>query len=198
MIIQFNIKVLTVHAPTVDVFHENFITILETIRKIYGINVITIHPQKGTKEDALQKLAQYYCMFREMGITLAYENFYPSRKTSAKWILLPEDMFTCFQHTDLKITYDCAHAVVNDDTLTVFSKIISKIAVIHLSNQKSGAQHLPIDDGIYPIYDLLDLLYKSKYNGYVVLEYHPDYEKRLAADAQKVQAHLCRIRNRNS
>ncbi|MEW6069198.1 MAG: TIM barrel protein [Candidatus Thermoplasmatota archaeon] len=187
---QLNISIPIIHAPTCDVFHENFINILKTIKEIYKVKIISIHPQRGVVEEALKKLEELKNKILALDIILAYENFYPTKHAKEKWIYLPEDMYERFASPNLKITYDCAHTLVDDNTLEKFEKILDKVEVVHLSNRSGGREHLPIEQGEFPIFGLLDILSRKNFQGYIVLEYMPEYEFKLFEDLEKVKKYI--------
>jgi hypothetical protein len=104
------------------VCHEDFLSILQTIREVYDVKLVPIHSQKGLLEEALAKLKVLEYKLSKLELTLAYENFYPTKRVASKWIYLAEDMWQNFNLPFLKITYDCAHSVVNGKTLAFVGK----------------------------------------------------------------------------
>jgi sugar phosphate isomerase/epimerase len=183
---ELNIKVFSVHAPTIDVLDEEFLDVLKFIKEEYEVDLISIHPQRGNKEMALAKFKELTREIVEIGVTLAYENF---SMESNKWIASARDMYSAFNEHFLKLTYDTSHADV-ESSLNEVELCLSKIEVIHLSDQIKGDEHLPIGAGKYPVFELLSLLKAKQYSGYIVLEYMPWYEKQLRGDIEKVEAFL--------
>jgi len=183
---EMDIRVPTVHAPAADVFDDSFLDILRFIKREYGARVISIHPQKGRREHALAKLETLKEQIRNIGVTLAYENF-PA--ACNKWIVNARDMHAAFSQDYLKLTYDTSHAVI-EESLDEVKQCLSKIEVIHLSDQMKGDDHLPIGTAKYPVFELLSLLKEKHFDGYIVLEYMPRYEGLLRGDAERVRDFL--------
>lgn len=44
---SLSISIPTIHGPTVDIFDDDFLKVIEQIKQVYGVGLITIHPQKG-------------------------------------------------------------------------------------------------------------------------------------------------------
>lgn len=187
---ELNISIPSIHAPTTDIFHDDFIPVLKLIKEVYKVKVVTIHPQLGEFEDALARFRAIANKISKLDIILAYENFYPTKHARKKWIYLPEAMYEHFRLPFLGITYDCAHVVVNDKTLEIFEKILDKIEVVHLSNRSKGMEHLPFEQGDFPIFALLDILKSKNFKGLVALEYMPAYENKLFEDLERIKNYL--------
>ncbi|MEM2925816.1 MAG: TIM barrel protein [Methanocellales archaeon] len=183
---ELNIKVCSVHAPTIDVFDEDFLDVLRFIKREYEVELISLHPQRGNRELAMAKLSELAGEINEIGVILAYENF-PS--SSYKWIARARDMYSAFNMPFLKLTYDTSHAEV-ENSLSEVEFCLRKIEAIHLSDQIKGDEHLPIGTGRYPVFELLSLLKVKQYSGCIVLEYMPWYEELLREDVKKVEAFL--------
>ncbi len=98
-------------------------------------------------------------------------------------------MYSAFNEVFLKLTYDTSHADV-ESSLDEVNLCLSKIEVVHLSDQIKGDEHLPIGTGRYPVFELLSLLRARQYSGCIVLEYMPCYEKLLREDVKRVEAFL--------
>ncbi|MBN2511022.1 MAG: TIM barrel protein [Spirochaetales bacterium] len=196
------IQVESVHAPAMDVYHQandEFMTTLRTIREVYGVEVITIHPQRGDKRQARAYYRKLDREIRAMGITLAYETF-EKEAMNTKWISQLKEMHEYFDLMDfpfLGITYDFTHG----DSLTMMDEVRMyhrKIQVIHLSDALSRRpldgneyhQHLPLGRGDYPVEQFLDLLTGLGYRHFVVLEYHPCNDHLLRHDAAAVDGYL--------
>ncbi|MEM2925050.1 MAG: sugar phosphate isomerase/epimerase family protein [Methanocellales archaeon] len=180
---ELDIEICSVHAPTIDVFDEDFLEVLRFIKNEYGVQLISIHPQRGDREKALARLGELAEDIIDLGVILAYENF---PRSSNKWIASARDMFNTFNMQFLKLTYDTSHAIV-EDSLSEVELCLSKIEIIHLSDQIKGDEHLPIGMGVYPVGELLSLLKRKQYSGYIVLEYMPWYEKLLREDVKKIE-----------
>ena len=74
---KINIK--SVHAPTTEIYSKDFFPILETIKEKYKVKIITIHPQKGDKEEVLKLFNENSEKIKKLEIILAYEIF-PKKK----------------------------------------------------------------------------------------------------------------------
>ena len=185
-----NIEIPTVHAPTVDIFDEEFIYFLNLIKEIYKVKIITIHPQKGTLNLALEKFKALNNKLINLGLTLAYENF-PSNTKKRKWIYKPKDMYEKFNLAFLKITFDTAHLDEPNNCLREFKKIYDKVEIIHLSDRDSKRQHLPLGEGRLPYLEFLEYLKNSNFKGFIVLEYLGEFQDRLILDLEKIREFSC-------
>jgi sugar phosphate isomerase/epimerase len=194
------ISVRSVHAPAADVYHrmgEEFMSILATIRDCYGVDVITVHPQKGSKADALAHFRELEGRIRELGVVLAYETF-EKEMMDVKWVSQVEEMHRCFdalEYPFLGVTYDFTHSS-DDENVEEVAAYNERIKVVHLSdalrdrpldpNEKH--QHLPLGYGDYRVIEFLELLKRINYEHFVVLEYHPEYDGLLRGDAAALSA----------
>jgi len=196
------IAVRSVHAPAADVYHregDEFINTLKTIKEAYGVRVVTVHPQKGDKATAKAHLKDLEEEIRRLGLILAYETF-EKEMMNRKWVSQVDEMHEYFGALDypfLGVTYDFTHSAYEDNVEEV-ARYHDKIHVVHLSdalrdrpldpNEKH--QHLPLGYGDYRVAEFLDLLVDIKYDHFVVVEYHPEYDPLLKIDAAAVDAYL--------
>ena len=196
------IRVESVHAPAMDVYHQandEFMTTLRTIRDVYGVRVITIHPQRGDKRQAKAYYRKLDGEIRKLDIVLAYETF-EEEAMDIKWISQLKEMHEYFDLMDfpfLGITYDFTHASFRTmvEEVREYNK---KIEVIHFSDAlKEGPvdenefhQHLPLGEGNYPVLEFLQLLKEIGYRNYIVLEYHPQNDHLLKNDAKLLQDYI--------
>jgi sugar phosphate isomerase/epimerase len=194
------ISVKSVHAPATDVFHrkgEEFISVLRTIREAYGVEVITVHPQKGDKESALSHFHELEEEIRSLGVILAYETF-EKEMMDVKWVSQVEEMHRCFDafaYPFLRVTYDFTHSSYEESIEEVAANN-SRIQVVHLSDALRDRpldpneyhQHLPLGYGDYRVLEFLELLERIGYGHFLVLEYHPEYDAFLRGDAAAVTA----------
>jgi len=183
--ISLNIDVPTIHAPTIDVFDEEFIEIIEKIKKVYNMGVISIHPQKGDFNSAMAKLKEYAKTLEDLNVILAYENF-PSSAGRRKWIHLPKDMYNKFELPFLKLTFDTSHLDNPANCIEEFDAVCDKVEIIHLSDYNKGKQHQPLGTGCVPYEKFLRQLKDKKFSGFVVVEYMPEYEGRLVGDVKRI------------
>jgi Sugar phosphate isomerases/epimerases len=197
---EAGIAVRSVHAPAADIYHrkgEEFLSILKTIRDSYGVEVITVHPQKGTKEDALAHFRELEGRIRELGLILAYETF-EKETMNVKWVSQVEEMHRCFdafEYPFLRVTYDFTHSAYEESVEEVAANN-ERIQVIHLSDALRARpldpnerhQHLPLGYGDYRVLEFLALLERIRYGHFLVLEYHPEYDHLLRGDAEALRA----------
>ena len=194
------ITVRSVHAPAADVHHragEEFLSVLRTIREVYGVEVVTVHPQKGDKESARSHFRELEREIEALGILHAYETF-EKEMMDVKWVSQVEEMHRCFDDFGfpfLRVTYDFTHSS-RDDSLAEVEADNGLIEVVHLSdalrdkplNHNEYHQHLPLGYGDYPVLEFVDLLERIGYDRFVVLEYHPEYDGLLRGDAAALAA----------
>ncbi|MEW5815062.1 MAG: TIM barrel protein [Spirochaetota bacterium] len=201
-LVDHNIRIKSVHAPATDVYHQannEFMTTLKTIRDTYKVKVITLHPQRGEKQQAKSYYRRLEEEIKEMGIILAYETF-EEEAVNNKWISQLEEMHRYFDILNLSflgITYDFTHATF-EKCIDEVSSYNEKIKVIHLSDALRGKpldmneyhQHLPLGYGDYRITEFVDLLKAINYRNFIVLEYHPEYDHLLKGDAEALMKYI--------
>lgn len=181
--ISLNISIISVHAPTVDVFHQEFLPIIEMIKKTYNNNLITIHPQKGEGIVALTKLKECGSLLQNMKVILAYENF-PSSVSKRKWIYLPKEMCMKFDESFLRLTFDTSHLDNPSDCIEEFETVADKVAVVHLSDSDGRNQHQPLGTGNVPYKAFLRYLQNYNFQGPVVIEYMGEFQDKLIKDVR--------------
>jgi sugar phosphate isomerase/epimerase len=196
------IAVRSVHAPAADVHHragDEFMNTLRTIKDVYGVQVITVHPQRGEKESAKAHFRELEAEIRRMGIILAYETF-EKEMMDRKWVSQVDEMheyFDALEYPFLGVTYDFTHSSYEDNVEEV-ARYHDKIFVVHLSDALRDKpldpneyhQHLPLGFGNYRVAEFLDLLVGIDYRHFIVIEYHPEYDALLKTDAAAVAAYL--------
>ena len=199
---EAGIRVESVHAPAMDVYHQannEFMTTLKTIRDVYGVRVITIHPQRGDKRQAKAYYRKLDGDIREMDIVLAYETF-EKEAMETKWISQLKEMheyFDLMAFPFLGITYDFTHG----DWATMMDEVRAyhrKIEVIHFSDALQNRpvdkneyhQHLPLGSGDFPVLPFLGLLGELGYGRFIVLEYHPHNDRLLRGDAAALEKYI--------
>lgn len=182
---SLNIQIPTIHAPTTDVFDSDFLKIIELIKKIYKIKIISIHPQKGNISLALAKLEEYSSVIRDLDLILAYENF-PTWVGKRKWINSSQDMYLKFKLPFLRLTFDISHLDNPSNCIKEIDKVFDKVEIIHLSDNNLKKQHLPLGEGTIPYEEFLKYLKERSFSGYIVLEYLSEFEFKLYPDLEKV------------
>lgn len=184
--VSLNINIPTVHAPTVDVFNQEFLEIISKIKKIYGVKLISIHPQNGDCTLAMAKLKEYTNIIEKLEVILAYENF-PSSAGRRKWICLPHDMYSEFNLPFLRLTFDTSHLDRPSECIKEFDVVCDKVAIVHLSDSNGRKQHQPLGAGLVPYRQFIKHLKDINFQGPVVLEYMPEYEKKLIDDIREYE-----------
>lgn len=182
---SLNIDVLTVHAPTIDVFDDEFLEVLGKIRNLYHVNVISIHPQRGDCISAMNKLREHAEVLEDLDVILAYENF-PSSAGRRKWIHLPRDMHERFELPFLKLTFDTSHLDNPASCIEEFDAVCDKVVVVHLSDYNKGNQHQPLGTGCVPYEQFVRHLKDKEFSGFVVLEYMEEFEDKLVEGIKKL------------
>jgi sugar phosphate isomerase/epimerase len=194
-LIEHNIKIESIHAPAADIYHQKdneFFNMLNIIKNIYKVKIITLHPQRGHRDQAREHFIRFEEEIKNTGLILAYETF-EKEAINKKWISQLEDMhnyFDLLKFPFLGITYDFTHSTYEENIEEV-TKYNEKIYIIHLSDALKDRpldaneyhQHLPLGYGNYRVIEFLDLLIKIKYNHIIVLEYHPEYDALLKTDS---------------
>ncbi len=186
---SLNIEIPTVHAPIIDVFDPDFLKVIESIKKIYQIKIISIHPQRGEIESALAKLREYSSIIESLNLILAYENF-GSSVAKRKWINSPYQMYLKFDLPFLKITFDTSHLDSPSDCIEEFDRVSDKVETIHLSDRTLKRQHLPLGEGLLPYKEFLNHLKEKEFGGFLVLEYLDEFQDRLIEDLKRVSSFL--------
>lgn len=177
-----NIDVKLAHGPEIDIFEKDFIANLAWIRGNFSIDTITIHPKKGSYGSAIDLLKEKEDKLKEISTDIAYENI-DSDKSWFKYIeCLPFDDLS-----NIKATLDISHLDPNSDIEKIIGELGKNLKVIHLSNIQKNKKHLPIDLGEYNLYPILNLLKDKKFDGYLVLEYLPEYKEKEIKDTQKLR-----------
>ena len=194
-----NITVKSIHAPAADVYHhhgDEFINMLGTIKKHYGVKIITVHPQRGQKRHARNLYGKIEDRIRELDVVIAYETF-ESIHDERKWITQVEDMhryFDAMKFNFLGVTYDFTHSE-SPRNIKEIRHFHRRIHAVHLSDARSDMpldpnekhQHLPLGEGNYHVLDFLDVLTEIKYQGLIILEYLPKYRHLLKGDTLLMQ-----------
>jgi len=93
-------------------------------------------------------------------------------------------MHSKFDLSFLKLTFDTSHLDMPEKCIEKFDEVFDKVAVVHLSDCNSN-QHQPLGSGCVPYQEFLKHLQAVDFQGFVVLEYMPEYEERLIEDVKK-------------
>jgi hypothetical protein len=167
------IQIQSIHAPTLDVFDgSNFFKMLSVVRDIYELDSITIHPKSGDYFKGLKLIREYNeNLWDEYKVTLMYENF-DSSKGNKRW--LPNAKMIArlpIRHPFAGLTYDTSHVKIGTDIVEDLKDLFPKLYMIHLSNKKKGANHLPLFEGEHDLLPVLEWI-RLNYQSFIVLEYH--------------------------
>ncbi|MHC4871179.1 MAG: sugar phosphate isomerase/epimerase family protein [Planctomycetota bacterium] len=203
-----DITVESVHAPAADVYHahgDEFINMLKTIKSNYQVEVITVHPQRGNRKHARSHYEKLEKQISELGVVIAYETF-EKKHEERKWITQVEDMhkyFDVMKFPFLGVTYDFTHSE-NPQNLKEVREYNSKIKAVHLSDARTDKpldenekhQHLPLGMGNYSVLEFLEVLKAVKYQGFVILEYLPQFRHYLKEDFSLLENYLLRDDNK--
>ena len=199
---RHNIRVESVHAPAADIYHSannEFINTLKTIKKHYGVRLITIHPQRGQRRQAKAYFKKMREILESLDIILAYETF-EGEEAEKKWIYQLRDMHNYFCLLDypfLGITYDFAHGQ-GEAGIREVEDYSDLVRIIHFSDAlkemppepEEHHQHLPLGMGEYPVIPFLDMLMKIGFKGYLIIEYWDQYHHLLKKDARAVNDYI--------
>ncbi len=196
------VTVESVHAPAADVIHTHgneFIEMLTQIRNIYGVKVITVHPQRGDKRQIKSHYRKVEKEISKLGVIIAYETF-DVENENRKWITQVEEMhryFDVLKYPFLGVTYDFTHSE-SGKNLREIRHFNHHISAIHFSdalrdrpldpNEKH--QHYALGFGDYPIIEFLELLERINYDKFVILEYLPKYFSYLREDTKMLSEYV--------
>lgn len=178
---EFGLRVEAVHGPFLLLARK--VWGAEPIGKIYrsielaqevGAPLVVVHPpyrwqaRYGAWIDrSLPELSAH------TGVTVAVENMFPIRIRGDRRVRFHTkqaiDDLEHFPH----VVLDTSHAAVAGlDLLDTFRRLRGRLVHVHLSNNagKGWDSHLPLDQGVLPIPEFLDLLAADGFAGTVSLE----------------------------
>ncbi len=179
-----DITVASVHAPTIDIFETSkFLKMLATVRSVYEVDNVTVHPGAGNPLQALKLHEKYSSEIQNMGVNLAYENF-DSSKRSKRWIQNANSIYRLnFAHCSL--TYDTSHVPAGRNISNDLENFYAKLGIVHFSNiskEKEHRNHNPYSQGIHDLNAPLEFLLRRSYPGYLVIEYAPQFKQEALDD----------------
>jgi len=153
----FGVKIIVLHMNSAgrQVFSKEYVDIIHSLQKKYGIKV----------------------GFENM------EKFFGSLHRGHSWD--EDEFAMLMKENDFYITYDVQHlAHSGGDIIKFYKNNKERIINIHLSDYKSHIfntnlrplryKHLPLGKGTLPIKKFLQVLKTEKYNGVVTFEMHTD------------------------
>jgi len=171
-----NIHVNVVHLPP-NCLSLKFSEIVDLIDFFYyNINVqkFVIHPNRSITEFI------NYFVYHERPYELCIENFLWKRKKELRSPLQIYEACRSFQN--VKITFDTSHSEIVWFEDKVFSYLLPKISVIHLSNRvdRKGHHPFPAERGEINLVSFLSKFRRDyKWSGDIVLEYMPEHSNKL-------------------
>jgi sugar phosphate isomerase/epimerase len=178
---EFGLSVQALHAPFLLLTRRVWGT--EPVGKIYratqvarqaGIDLVIVHPpyrwQLGYRRWVDTSLAEYSV---RSGVTIAVENMFPLRIRGD--VGLRFHVGKDFEDLDRfpNLVMDTSHlAVAGIDLMEAYNRYRTKVVHFHMSNNagKGWDSHLPVDQGVLPIAELLEALAGDGFPGTVSLE----------------------------
>jgi sugar phosphate isomerase/epimerase len=178
---DFGLTVAALHAPFLLLTRRVWGT--EPIGKIYratqvveqaGIPLVVVHPpyrwQVRYRRWVEHQLTGYAA---RAGITIAVENMFPLKIRGDRGLRFhaSQDFEDLDRFTHLVL--DTSHlAVAGFDVVEAYRRYRAKVLHFHLSNNagKGWDSHLPVDEGILPLGDLLDEVTADGFAGTISLE----------------------------
>lgn len=184
------LKISSIHTPLPaiadrsGISEEGWILKAQDIAKYVGASVIVTHILSkenngrfiSLDDDHKKNIVKFN--LNNDGIYYTTENHsylrYPSFTQE------PDAMYQFLEETNTYLTFDTTHYAPEGNILEGYSKFSKFVKNIHLSDYdfKKKIDHLPIGDGNLPIEEFMGLLKRSKYEGFVTLEYDFDTSKR--------------------
>jgi sugar phosphate isomerase/epimerase len=178
---EHDVAIRAIHAPFLLMTRKVWGT--DPVGKIYrsielaeeaGVPLVVVHPPfrwqatyRRWIDERLPELSEH------TGVRVAVENMFPVRIRGKGGVSFhakhqPEDLER-FPH----VVLDTSHAAVSGhDQFEVFARLKDRLVHVHLSNNagRGWDSHLPLDQGILPIEEFLDLLAAEAFSGTVSLE----------------------------
>lgn len=178
---EHGLRVEALHAPFLLLTRRVWGT--EPVGKIYratqaakqaGIPLVVVHPpyrwQVRYRRWVAVSLAEYSA---RSGVTIAVENMFPIRLRGDRGVTFHagQDFDELDRYAHLVL--DTSHlAVAGIDLLEAYRRYQTKVVHFHLSNNagKGWDSHLPVDQGVLPVDELLDALASDGFAGTISLE----------------------------
>jgi sugar phosphate isomerase/epimerase len=178
---EFGLSIEALHAPFLLLTRRVWGT--EPVGKIYratqvarrvGIGLVVVHPpyrwQLGYRRWVSTSLAEYSV---RSGVTIAVENMFPLRIRGD--VGLRFHVAQDFEDLDRfpNLVIDTSHLAVSGiDLMEAYERYRTKVVHFHVSNNagKGWDSHLPVEQGVLPIAELLEALAADGFPGTVSLE----------------------------
>lgn len=178
---EFDLTIEAIHAPFLLVTRRVWGT--DPMRKIVRatevareaeIPLVVVHPpyrwQVKYRRWIDQHLAEYAA---QAGVIVAVENMFPVRLRGERGVRFHASQQLEELDRFPVLVLDTSHlAVAGIDVLRAYERYRTKVVHFHVSNNagKGWDSHLPVDEGILPIGDLLDALARDRFAGTVSVE----------------------------
>jgi sugar phosphate isomerase/epimerase len=178
---EFGLRIGAIHAPFLLLTRRVWGT--DPVGKVYratqvagaaGIPLVVIHPpykwQVRFRRWVDDSLAEYAAT---SGITIGVENMFPVKLRGDRGVRFhaSQDLEDLDRYPHLVL--DTSHlAVAGYDVLDAYERYRTKVLHFHLSNNagKGWDSHLPVDEGILPLDELLDEVAADGFAGTIALE----------------------------
>lgn len=139
-----------------------------------GVPVVVVHPpyrwQRSYRrwlEERIERLSG------EEGVAVAVENMFPIRLAGGRTVTLHAGQEIQTWERFPHVVLDTSHAAVAGlDVVATAARLGERLAHVHLSNNagRGWDSHLPVDEGVLPLDDLLEELASSAFAGTITLE----------------------------
>lgn len=178
---QFGLTVEAIHAPFLLVTRRVWGP--QPVRKIYravqlaqevGARLVVIHPPYRWQVRFSRWLERSLEDFAKVaGVRVAVENMFPVRLRGERGVSFhtAQELHELDRYPHLVL--DTSHAAVAGiDIREAFSRHRGRVCHVHLSNNagRGWDSHLPVDQGVLPIAEFLDLLASDGFGGSLSIE----------------------------
>jgi sugar phosphate isomerase/epimerase len=178
---EFGLRIGALHAPFLLLFRR--VWGADPVGKIYrgtqvaesaGIPLVVVHPpykwQVRFRQWVDTSLAEYSA---RAGITIGVENMFPLKLRGDRGLRFHASQD--FEDLDRypQLVLDTSHlAVAGFDIVEAYRRYRTKVVHFHVSNNagRGWDSHLPVDEGILPLADLLDEVAADGFGGTMALE----------------------------
>lgn len=179
---SYGTEVLSIHAVQAPITDERFRTWGKEIAdfaKALGVKTITLHPNNVNRDNDMQQEAlknlEYFAEAYNGKIVFCIETFEGKRR-----VFTPDETVTF----NLPMTLDISHIRENKKIWSLLKDYKENIMNVHLSAREGSRQHLPIDSFCK---EVMNYLIESKWKGYVILEYLPEFHSRVLSDLESLK-----------
>lgn len=177
-------EVAVIHLPSFR--HDNYGLSLRIFEKAFemafmlGCSLMVVHPSRSPMEGVKEFLKREVAgMARFHGVKLCWETFLGEKR-----FLVGADEIAHFVRTMPEVyamCYDTAHMRSHREVLEEIERYMPLINVLHVSNHSEGHKqlHIPMfhPEGVLDFSEILQVLRKKRFEGWIVLEYLPEYQK---------------------